>query len=309
MDVAEVLGPDPSLTVLDVADAAHLRVLVRTWFAEHGIEVTTHPQHVETDDGVQYGLWNLAVLVNDAPGGFTQWPALIDAHFTSIVGAQRVTPADLSDEDFRSMLRLQLIREELVPTDPVSGYDYAPLWAPGLRQVLVLDLADIVVTVSRRDVEQRGSFEEMWALGRAQTAALVGTEALERQWVNREGRGFWWVAGDSFFTASMAMDLPALVRRFEPDANLDQGVLFSVPLRNQVNFRVIDSGLAALDGLMTIPEYTAIGFSQGGGPLSGSTYLWLGGEITQVSEFTGTSINVTPGPYLEPLLNEGAEES
>jgi hypothetical protein len=81
-----------------------------------------------------------------------------------------------------------------------------------------------------------------------------------------------------------------------------------VPYRHQLNYRVVDGPAAALDALLLIPQFTVLGFDDSPGPLSPHTYLWLDGEVTQLTRLTDDQLAVIPGP-LEPLLHEGDDHS
>lgn len=65
---------DPDLP-LTVGQAQRLRELVRTAWASAGREVTVHSDHVTDADGAEFGLWNLATLVAEAPA--RDWPGIM----------------------------------------------------------------------------------------------------------------------------------------------------------------------------------------------------------------------------------------
>src|SRR4051812_43127632 len=95
--------PDPHLP-LTVDQAARLRALARTTFAEAGLEVVVHADHVEDASNRKLGLWNLAALCNDAPE--REWPDLVRRHVAALVGPDDVE--DLCDEDLRMAVHLRL---------------------------------------------------------------------------------------------------------------------------------------------------------------------------------------------------------
>ena len=286
--------------MLSVGEAARLRSITSSWFAARRREVTISGGHVQTDDGTRYGLWNLAARCHelDDPNG---WPALVDEHFTVLLAAQSVDLSTFGDEEFQDALRLRLVEQQ--QTEQLDDPGYASEWAPGISRVLVLDLPTTVVTPSRPVFEQRGTAGQLLERAWQQTASLVVTEDLERLPVGDHDE-IWCVVGDSVFTATLAMFLPDLVRRFEPHADLSLGVLFSLPHRHQVNYRVIDRPRTALDALMVMPNFTVAGFLDAASPVTPSVYLWLDGQITQIATFADNKIHVTPGPHLGSLLNQ-----
>lgn len=289
--------------MLSVDEAARLRALVASWFAERGREVSLASGHVETDDGFRYGLWNLAARCHDDEAGPVGWPGLVDEHFTVLLAAQDTDLEAFSDEEYADLLRLRLVEDQDVPgmaEDPGVPVE----WAPGIRRIVVLDLPTTVVTPPRSQFERRGPVGPQLDRAWRQTASLVVTEDLERLPVEKDGRRVWCVLGDSVFTASLALFLPDLVRRFEPGADLTHGILFSLPHRHQVNYRVVGDPQGALAGLLVLPEFTVLGFLDAQSPVSPSVYLWLNGEVTRISSFEDNAIHVRPGPFLEDLLDQ-----
>lgn len=296
-------SPDPDLDFLTVAQAARFRVVVREVLAETGREVTLRPQSVVTDDGREWGLWNVAAVAHQDERGEAGWPDVVRSHFTKLFSADATGPDDLTDEEFFGALRMRLVEQAQLAQLGPDGFDHAMEWAEGVVRVPVLDLPDTVATVPRSALETRAPLATCLDRAWANTAALVGTEELERQALDHEGRHAWVVLGDSFFTASLALVLPDLVRRFEPDADLSGGVVLAVPFRHQLVYRVVDSPSAALDALVLIPRFAALGFSDSPGPLSPHTMLWRDGEVSTLTRFEDGGLSVTPGPYLEELLS------
>ena len=293
--------PDPDLSMLSVDEAARLRSLVAGWFAQRGTEVSIAPGYVQTDQGNKYGLWNLAARCHDDGRGPAAWPGLVDEHLTVLLEAEQTDIEGFTDEEFRDLLRLRLLEDQ---PDPDDDPGHAPLWAPGVRRHLVLDLPTTVITPSRAELDRRGALGPLTDLAWQQTASIVVTEDLERERVEADGHYAWCVLGDSVFTASLALFLPDVVRRFEPGVGLDQGVIFSIPLRHQLNYRVVEHPMSVLDALLVLPQFTVAGFRDAIGPVSPSVYLWLYGEVTRLSTVDDGQITVRPGPHLEPLLHQ-----
>ena len=289
-------GMDPELTLLTVDDAAWLRSAAGAYFGQRGIEVTLHGQHLQRADGRQYGLWNLATSLRGEPDR-TQWVGLVDAHFSRMIEAESQSEEDLSDEQFRAMLRLRLM--EAGPLQQLAaggGYEYATEWAPGIVRLLTLDLPTTVVTLSDTSLAGRGAMGELLDLGWRNTADLVRTEELVREQVEHEGRHISCILGDSVYTASLAMMLPDVLQRFEPGVSLAEGVLFSVPFRHQLAYRVIDGRESVLDAVTLLPPFTVNGYLEGTAPVSPHVYLWQDGAVTAITERTETGISVTPPP-------------
>lgn len=290
--------PDPDLSRLSVADAAHLRVLTREWFAQRSLEVALHPGHVALDNGHEYGLWNLSVACAADRRGRSAWPRLVDQHFRAVTSAMSTPSSGLTDEEFEACLRTRLVgSDSLQPLPP--GFDYGGEWAPGLSSVLTLDLPSTVQTLNVDMLTARGSMSYLLALGWAHTASLVTTEDLERDVVEHEGRWFWSVLGESVYTASLALMLPDVVRRFDPAADVSEGIIFAVPHRHQLAYRVVAGPESVMDALTLLPGFAAYGYAEAAGGVSPRSYYWRDGVVTAISEVTAQgSIAVTPHPEL-----------
>jgi hypothetical protein len=294
--------PDEELTFLGAREADRFRATVREVLAEEGYEVTVHPGHVETDDGRRWGLWNVAAVAHGDERGPAGWPDVVRAHFLRLVAGDRVSTDDLSDEEYLERLHLRLVEEAALRSLGGDGFGHALPWADGVVRVPVVDLPDTVVTPPEPELRRRGDLAVLLDRAHRNTAGLVTSAPLQAERVEHEGRWFWCVLGDSFFTASMALVLPDLVERIEPGADLSQGVVFAVPFRQQIDFRVVDSASAALDALLLIPRFAVLGFEDSAGPLSPHTYLWHEGAVSQLTRFDDGRLAVVPGPHLDALL-------
>ncbi|NHA67008.1 hypothetical protein [Phycicoccus flavus] len=293
---------DPELTFLTVAEAARFRAVVREVLAGMGREVELRPQSVVTDDGREWGLWNVAANAHGDERGPAGWPDVVREHFEKTF---RVVDADLdalSDEEYLAALRMRLVDEQTTRA-LLGSFEHALPWADGVVRLPTLDLPESVATPSGEELRGRGDLARLLDRAWANTAALVATEDLEREHVEHEGHDIWCVLGDSFYTASLALVLPDLVRRFEPAADLSGGVVLAVPHRHLLAYRVLDSPGAALGALLLLPRFAAGAYADSPGPVSPHTYLWRDGEVTTLTSVEDGTLSVTPGPYLEELLS------
>src|SRR5689334_1335096 len=131
--------PDPHLP-LTVDQAARLRELVRTAFAEAGLEVAVHVDHMEDDSGRKLGLWNLAALCNDAPA--RDWPDLVRRHVAALISPEDVE--DLSEDELTMGVHLRLVERAGFP-DP-SWHPHAVAVGEDLLAILSVDLPETVST-------------------------------------------------------------------------------------------------------------------------------------------------------------------
>lgn len=299
---AEGAATDHELTFLTPEKADRFRATVRRVLAEDGYEVTVHPGVVVTDDGREFGLWNVAAVAHGAEGGEDEWPDVVRGHFGPLLRGGLTDPDDLSDDDYLAALRMRLVEAESVAS--LDGFDHALPWAETVVRLPVVDLPETVATPPASELRRHGELGPLLDRAFRNTAALVDTEELLAERVEHEGHAFTCVLGDSFFTASLALVLPDLVHRFEPDADLSGGVIFSVPFRHQLNFKVVRTGADVTDALLLLPRFSVAGFEDSPGPLSPHVYLWRDGEVSQLTRISAGSIDVVPGPYLESLLDE-----
>lgn len=262
---------------MSLAQAQHLRELVRVAWARVGREVTVHSDHVRDADGGVFGLWNLAVLVADAPQ--RQWPKLVDDHVGRLAAPAPSLKA-LSDDQLREQLALRIVEEASLP-DP-AWFPSAPTLCGDLRQVLVLDFPETVITPPESDLAARGDLDEWRAVARGNLWRMMRSEPREHEVLSgREGGQFHVLLGESFYTASMAIFLPELLSMVG-QADLDQGVLVALPFRHQVAFRVVDGPDAAL-ALQNLFAFAMGGYEDGAGPVSPHVFWVKDGRWEQVT--------------------------
>jgi hypothetical protein len=287
--------------MLSVEQADRLRQLSRTTLAEIGFEVDMFGEHARTADGAQYGLWNLATRAAVEPE--RTWGKLVRNHFTLLTEAMAKAPPALTDEQLERDLLTRLVE-----TDSLGQRDaefaYAPEWMPGVSQVLVIDEPQTVRTLMDRHVAPLGPAGPLFDrahrnLLRMLDSANVSIERID----DGDGHHVDIAVSDNVYVASMAQCLDLALARWQPHLDLSGGVAFAIPCRNQLAFRVVGDTASALDALMLLPRLAVAGFSDGTGPVSPHTYLWLNREVTQLTDFSGDELVVRPGP-LERWLTE-----
>lgn len=193
-DAAPVAAGDPALPFLTGADADHVRALVREVFAEAGIEVTVHPDHVVDDTGTGFGLWNVAAKCHDHPAGRGAWRDVVREHVHSVLAMmdepdpfEELTPGQAAASTYG-----RLYYEASIPN--LDDYPHRE-FAPGIVEMLALDLPDSVAVFNRDHVARLGGFEALAGHGRTNLRALP-VERHERVDGPRGGR-FDALMGDS----------------------------------------------------------------------------------------------------------------
>lgn len=285
--VDEQRDPDLPLTV---GQAQRLRELVRTAWASAGREVTVHSDHVTDADGAEFGLWNLATLVAEAPA--RDWPGIV-GHHVQIMATPTPSVETMSDDELRGQVMLRLLGRSQLP-DP-EWFRSSPALGDDLLQVVVVDTPTMVLTPGENVLAGRGDLDEWRAVGRANLWHLMRSERREHTVLSKDGRGFFDVLiGDSVFTASMTLLLAELLS-LTGHADAGRGVLVTVPFRHQIAFRVIDSPDAAA-ALHNLFGFAMAGYDEGAGPISPNVFWVTNGQWRQITtrDGNGAAVHVTP---------------
>jgi hypothetical protein len=269
---------DEHLTYFTVTEADDFRRIVATSFATVGRDVAVYPDHVEDSGGTTFGLWNIGALCAGAEP--TEWPSLIDEH-VQLVTTPPQDLADLSQEDLEDGLFLHLVQSgSLRNPDDLA---YARVVAPGLLEVLAVDLPDSVATPSRAEVAERGMLGGMIDLARTNLQGLLASGTLDAEVVDT-GAAYTAVTGDSLFTASLALVLQDVIEHVSGETFEGHGTLVAVPFRKQLLYRPVDAPDAAL-ALRSMLKEAFDGYRRQPGPLSPNVYWVRGNRWSQITSF------------------------
>lgn len=290
--------PDEHLPMLSRPDAAHLRSLVQGHLAQRGLEAILHPDHATIADGTTFGLWNLAANAAADPDGRRGWPSLVSEHLDSVLESIQ-DPQDLTEDELHNHLLVRLLDTQ---TSGAEALTYAPVWMPGVLRMLVVDLPRTIRTVSADDAERMAPLGPHYDRGMANLAREFAAAEFELQTIEHEGGAFVLALSEWVYTSSLPLLLPHALSRFAPGADLGRGVLFCAPNRHQFAFHVVTGPEPAARALTVMPTFALNGYSDGVTPLTPHTYLWLDGEVTQLTEITDTTLGIPPGPNLERLF-------
>ena len=269
---------DEHLTYFTVTEADDFRRIVATSFATVGRDVAVYPDHVEDSGGTTFGLWNIGALC--AGSDSTEWPTLIDEH-VQLVTTPPQDLADLSHEDLEEGLFLHLVQSgSLRNPDDLA---YARVVAPGLLEVLAVDLPDSVATPSRAEVAERGMLGGLIDLARTNLRGLLASGTLDAEVVNT-GAAYTAVTGDSLFTASLALVLQDVIEHVSGETFEGHGTLVAVPFRKRLLYRSVDAPDAAL-ALRSMLKEAFDGYRRQPGPLSPNVYWVRGNRWSQITSF------------------------
>ncbi|HSE10804.1 MAG TPA: hypothetical protein VLB29_19225 [Nocardioidaceae bacterium] len=293
---------DPEFDFLTAQQGARFRELARATFAEAGVEVIPHAQHLEASDGRQFGLWNLAAQCAQAPRGERQWREIVSAHVaTTLRGIEGPAVADLSDDEVLANVYLRVMGHTTLPPDWRQWYSYARPLAGDLIELLALDLPDTVTLLGDEDVTRIGE-ERLREAGRRN---LLRSPVESYEVAGEPGAGaLHLVEGESFFTASKLLELGHLLQATWGKRDLPYGVVVSVPIRHMVAFHPIE-GVDVLDAVQRLTGLTASMFNDTPGGVSPFVYWWRDGELTQISAFDDEDkLQVLVDGELSDVLNE-----
>lgn len=297
--------PDEALAFLTGEQADEVRSLVARAFAELGIEVTVRPDHVVDSSGRVFGLWNVATACHHEERGRSAWPEVTRQHVRRILLEVETDPfADLEPQDVADRTYLRLWDEASLPdrdTYPHQGF------APGIVELLALDLPDSVAIYTREQAQRYGGFGTLRQHALRNLARLPADE-LE-QLAGPRGSTFHFLGGQSVYTSGLAVLLPELAQRLVGEAPGPYGWLLSVPNRHQLAWHSVrDAGV--LDAVGAMATFAALGHGDGAGPVSPHVYWSDGTGYHQLTRHEGggqVSIVVPPAfqEVLETIARQG----
>ncbi|MFB9366872.1 hypothetical protein [Kitasatospora albolonga] len=297
------------MTLLSEAEATRLRELVRTAFAEHGLDVTVGPASATAGTGWNFNLANLAAVCHNDGGGPRSWPALVNEHVARVVRsvAARQAPPALPREEL-----LTRVHPRLVTSDPASlkAFGYGPRSVPGLLEVLALDLPETVDLLPEDSLSELGGQE---ALRERAFRNLRAVEADRHEVVTGDnGTRFDVLTGDSYFIGSLALIIDEVAARYSGDLPAPHGILVALPHRHALAFHVVRD-LEVLPSLHGMARFAAAAFTEAPGNLTPSVFWWFEGGFTEVATHGGADLPVVltqEGTDLMARIGDpGAEDS
>lgn len=191
--------------------------------------------------------------------------------------------SDLTDDELRAALRLRIVSLDSLPT--VEGLPHLRAIAPGVVEILTIDLPGTIVTPPGSAVAHLGPVDELVALGRAHLRALVGPELYSRQIRAEDGLTFSFLYGEDYSLSSVALVLPAALAHVAPGLDLATGVVVAVPDRHHVAYRAIE-GLESLMALGPMAAFARSGFEAEDGPVSPEVYWARGPRLDHWEQLT-----------------------
>lgn len=297
---------DPAFSFFSVDEAAHFRAQVREAFAEHGLEVTLYADMATDSAGRQFGLGNLAAVCHNDDRGPRVWGELARRHAGMVLRTMDSPSAleTLSPEQIRAQLYPRVISQDSLDA---QAFGYARSVAPGLYEVLALDLPESVMMLTDEALEPLGEVQQLRdrALGNLRELPVEGRETVK----NTGGIRFEVVLGDSFYTASRVLALDTVVRQVTGQRIPPDGALVAMPFRHQLAFHVIRD-TTMIPSLNAMASFAASGYEDTPGAISPYVYWWRGGTLTQLSDEDedGEGLRIVVGEEFQELLERLVEQ-
>ncbi|MQS36844.1 hypothetical protein FFZ77_14815 [Streptomyces katsurahamanus] len=291
---------DPEFPYFSAAEGARFRSLVREAFAEQGLEVSVYADVVSDSSGRQFGLANLAAVLHNDDRGPRAWPDQVRRHVGMVLRTMDAPSAldTLSTEQIRSQLYPRVLGSE--GFDPAS-FAYARTPAPGLHEIIALDLPESVMMLTDDALAPLGDLPYLreQALYNLRGLPIEGHETVKGD----DGMRFEVILGDSFYTASRVLTLESVVRETTGEQLTEDGALVALPFRHQLAFHVIrDAGI--VPALNAMASFAASGYVDTPGAISPYVYWWRKGRLTQLSdrEEDGDGLRIVIGEEFQELL-------
>lgn len=288
--------PDETFGYLTADEAAAVRSLVRSAFAENGLEVVVHSDHVVATDGGQYGLANIAALCHTLPR--KDWPAAAQRHVASVLRAVATpVPEDLPADEVLSRVFVRVMGTASL--SDLSRLSYRRDLGGDLVELLALDYEDHVVLLDDEALERF----DVDAVRHAGVANLLAEPFGTYETVKADRKAcFGVVLGESVYTASRLLTMDDVLRRTIGDVDAPDGIFVCVPTRHQLAFHVLRDP-AAIPVLESMAVFAATGYADGVGAVSPFLYWLQGGRFTPLTRIEGSEVHVDLDPALAGVLD------
>ncbi|MDI2129762.1 hypothetical protein [Yinghuangia seranimata] len=289
---------DPAFEFMSFEEGRRLRALTRESFAECGLEVSVYADHMTDASGRHYNLYNLAAGCHNDERGPRAWPILIQDHVQKLVRAMDSPAlATMPADELWARLYPRITADDSLPDDP--AFAYAPVPAPGLREVLGLDLPESVQTLPADALAELGDLPSLRlrAMNNLRALPIEDHDVVK----HTDGANFHLIAGDSFFTASRALVLDDLVPRVTGQPLGPDGALVALPFRHLLAFHPI-TGMDVVPSLTAMAAFAAYRHDEAPGPVSPYAYWWRRGRLVQLSERSPDGLAIVVDQEFSALL-------
>lgn len=299
--IAKASRPDKHLSFLTVAEADLVRGLMREALEARGLTVIVNGDHLQVPDGPTFGLYNVAALCHSSYPSEQVWRDVVAAHVEKLMfGYVAGDPFEgMTEDELRSRVYTRLWSQQTLPDYEAPSVPFAP----GLVEVLCLDLPGGTALISSDRVERFGGWDVLHPVGRAN---LEARPFEEMELVHTPLAGHYWRLTGDLYTASKALLLPNLlpeIRDGVPQlADVGMGWLVSVPNRNEICWHMVQDG-AVLPTLGYLLEAVGDAFNDAPGQLSPHVFWWSGKDYRQVTYIDARKqLRIGSDPDFDPLV-------
>jgi hypothetical protein len=152
-----------------------------------------------------------------------------------------------------------------------------------------------------------------WARLHAYGLANLASEHDERRRLQRldgpQGGCFHFLLGQSVYTASQALRLPALAAELTGEEPGEFGWVMSVPNRHQLTWHLIRDS-TVIPSINAMATFARLGYSDAPGPLSPHVYWWNGSGYQQLTEVSPPGeVRVIVSPEFQAALESLHEDT
>lgn len=194
--------------------------------------------------------------------------------------------------------RLHLYSERNRPAS-IANYPHR-VFAPGVAELIVLDLAGGPLVVSHEGAEALGGVETLRQAGLANLGELRPDTIKSADLP--EGGVFRTAMSDSPFMASCSVRMPQFASDVAGDVATDNGWLLSIPSRHQLAWHMIRD-LSVVEVVNAMAQFAQFTVANAPGPLDASVFWWNGEAYEQIIavDATGQSVSVAPDSFVQTL--------
>ncbi|GAC1366104.1 MAG: hypothetical protein NVSMB32_10170 [Actinomycetota bacterium] len=287
---------DRALNFFSEEEAAYFRDLVKDEWTKQRRVVTMFPDRLEDEQGVTYGLWNLAADCHRHPQRL--WPRIV-------ADQVKVLMFDPNADFFEGMSRPQVLRNTFLRLQAAANlpdpdwYPYAREVAPGILELIALHRRRATMFMRECDVERFGGRDLLRETGLANLRALPleQRELIETP----EGGHFRVLQGQSSFTASRLLTLDHLVEQLFSDPAMPKGVLAAIPNRDEVAVHVIRD-TSVVPTLANLTTFAHMRIASAPGPLSPNVFWLHRDRFEQVTECDGEGVRFRFSPAFKAMM-------
>ncbi|MBC7273864.1 MAG: hypothetical protein H5T76_35050 [Streptomyces sp.] len=291
---------DTTYGFLSLDEGAYFRSQVREAFAERGLEVTIHATEVSDSAGRHFALTDLAAVCHHDAGGRGRWPRVIRDHVDRVLRvADGPSPLDsLPHEELLTRLRPWVVTPGVLTPDDATpmAHTHARVVAPGLCEVLALDLPESVMPLTDEALSSLGDLVDLRRRALANLRALpLETHSILH---GPDGIRFHVLTGESFFTSSRALTADQLTRDLTGHDLGPAGALISMPNRYTLALSPITTATPLLPTLHGMTAFTTANHTHAVGPVTPDVYWWHHGILTRlVHHHTGEPHLTRPAEF------------